>query len=32
MGCEVIEDCKPHSNVYDYTFDLLKKENKCWTH
>ena len=28
MGGEVIEVCKPHSNVYDYTFDLLKKENK----
>lgn len=28
MGCQVVEVCKPYSNVYSYAFELTKKENK----
>lgn len=28
MGCQVIEVCKPYSNIYNYTFELARKENK----
>lgn len=28
MSCQVVEVCKPYSNVYSYAFDLAKKENK----